>query len=283
MRHAIVHNKHVIDKLSGSGAVFVEELSEVPEDSIVIFSAHGVAKAVREDAARRNIKVFDATCPLVTKVHMEVGHYQNQGRECILIGEAGHVEVEGTLGQYRRSDGIGGMYLVEFVEDVWELEVKNPEFLAYVTQTTLSVDETAEIINALHKRFTKIIGPKKEDICYAAQNRQNAVKRLVDDCDLILVVGSHHSHNSARLKDVAEKHGVPAYLVDNASELQRQWVLSTATVGVAAGASVPEVLVEQVIGRLQEWGGTLVPEDPEVREAVIFSLPRELAKTVVAI
>jgi 4-hydroxy-3-methylbut-2-enyl diphosphate reductase len=190
VRHAIVHNKHVIDRLSGSGAVFVEELSEVPEDSI--FSAHGVAKAVREDAARRNIKVFDATCPLVTKVYMEVGHYQNQGRECILIGEAGHAEVEGTLGQYRRSDGIGGMYLVESVDDVWELEVKNPEFLAYVTQTTLSVDESAEIINALHKRFTKIIGPKKEDICYAAQNRQNAVKRLVDDCDLILVVGSHH-------------------------------------------------------------------------------------------
>jgi 4-hydroxy-3-methylbut-2-en-1-yl diphosphate reductase len=276
VRHAIVHNKHVVDGLRGRGAVFVDDLSEVPEDSIVIFSAHGVAQAVREDATRRKIKVFDATCPLVTKVHMEVGHYQNQARECILIGEAGHAEVEGTLGQYRRSDGVGGMYLVESVDDVWELEVKNPEYLAYVTQTTLSVDETAVFINALHKRFTKIIGPKKEDICYAAQNRQNAVKRLVDDCDLILVVGSHHSHNSARLKDVAEKHGVPAYLVDNASEVQRQWVPSTAKVGVAAGASVPEVLVEQLIERLQKWGGTLVPEGPGVREEVIFSLPREL-------
>ncbi|MGH6851595.1 MAG: 4-hydroxy-3-methylbut-2-enyl diphosphate reductase [Methylocella sp.] len=283
VRHAIVHNKHVVDRLSGRGALFVEDLSEAPEDSIVIFSAHGVPKAIREDAARRNIKVFDATCPLVAKVHMEVVHYQTQGRECILIGEAGHAEVEGTLGQYRRSDGVGGMYLVESVEDVWKLEVKNPEFLAYATQTTLSVDDTAEIITALHKRFPKIIGPKKEDICYAAQNRQNAVKRLVDDCDLILVVGSRHSHNSARLKDVAETHGVPAYLVDNASEIQRQWVLSAATVGVTAGASVPEVLVEQVIGRLQEWGGTREPERPGVREEVNFSLPRELAKAVAAI
>ena len=269
-------NKHVIDRLSGSGAVFVEELSEVPEDSIVIFSAHGVAKAVREDAARRKIKGFDATCPLVTKVHMEVGHYQNQGRECILIGEAGHAEVEGTLGQYRRSDGIGGMYLIESFDDVWKLEVKNPDFLAYVTQTTLSVDDTADIIKALLKRFPKIVGPKKEDICYAAQNRQNAVKRLVDDCEIILVVGSHHSHNSARLKDVAEKHGIPAYLIDNAAEIRRQWLAGTATVGVAAGASVPGILFEQVVSQLQEWGGTLVREGSGVREEVIFNLPREL-------
>jgi 4-hydroxy-3-methylbut-2-enyl diphosphate reductase len=237
VRHAIVHNKHVVDRLNRKGALFVEELSEVPENSIVIFSAHGVAKAVREDAARRKIKVFDATCPLVTKVHMEVGHHQIEGRECILIGEAGHAEVEGTLGQYRRSDGAGGMYLIESVDDVWKLEVKNPDFLAYVTQTTLSVDDTADIIKALLKRFPKIVGPKKEDICYAAQNRQNAVKRLVGDCEIILVVGSHHSHNSARLKDVAEKHGIPAYLIDNAAEIRRQWLAGTATVGVAAGAS----------------------------------------------
>jgi 4-hydroxy-3-methylbut-2-enyl diphosphate reductase len=268
VRHAIVHNKHVVDRLSGRGAVFVEDLSHVPEDSIVIFSAHSVAKAVREDAARRNIKVFDATCPLVTKVHMEVGYHQIEGRECILIGEAGHAEVEGTLGQYRRSDGAGGMYLIESVDDVWKLEVKNPDFLAYVTQTTLSVDETANIIKALLKRFPKIVGPKKEDICYAAQNRQNAVKQLVDDCEIILVVGSHHSHNSARLKEVAEKHGIPAYLIDNAAEIRRQWLAGTATVGVAAGASVPGILIEQVVSQLQEWGGALVPEGSGVRETV---------------
>jgi 4-hydroxy-3-methylbut-2-en-1-yl diphosphate reductase len=262
--------------LNRKGALFVEELSEAPENSIVIFSAHGVAKAVREDAARRKIKVFDATCPLVTKVHMEVGHHQIEGRECILIGEAGHAEVEGTLGQYRRSDGAGGMYLIESIDDVWKLEVKNPDFLAYVTQTTLSVDDTADIIKALLKRFPKIVGHKKEDICYAAQNRQNAVKRLVDDCEIILVVGSHHSHNSARLNDVAEKHGIPAYLIDNAAEIRRQWLAGTATEGVAAGASVPGILIEQVVSQLQEWGGTLVPEGSGVREEVIFNLPREL-------
>lgn len=253
------------------------------DGSIAIFSAHGVSKGVQEDAARRNLKVFDATCPLVAKVHLEVSRYQDEGRECILIGEARHQEVEGTLGQHRRSDGIGGMYLVESVDDVWKFEVKNSEFLAYVTQTTLSVDDTAEIINALHKRFPKIIGPKKEDICYAAQNRQNAVKRLVDDCEVILVVGSRHSHNSARLKDVAEKHGVPAYLIDNASEIQRQWVLGKTTVGVTAGASAPEILVEQVIAKLKEWGGTIVTEGPGFHEKIIFSLPRELARAAVAI
>ncbi len=282
VRHAIVHNKHVVDRLSGMGARFVEDLADVPEGSIVIFSAHGVAKAVRDEAARRNVKVFDATCPLVSKVHMEVVHYQKEGRECILIGEAGHAEVEGTIGQYRHSDGDGGMYLIESVDDVPKLEVKNPDFLAFVTQTTLSVDDTAEIINALRKRFPKIVGPKKEDICYAAQNRQNAVKRLVGSCDLILVVGSGHSHNTARLKDVVVKHGVPAYLIDNAAEMQRQWLEGVATVGVTAGASAPEILVKEVVGRLGEWGGTLVLEGPGGREEVIFSLPRELTAIAAA-
>lgn len=276
VRHEVVHNKYVVDGLRQKGAVFVEELSEVPEGSIVIFSAHGVAKAVREAAARRDLKVFDATCPLVTKVHREVSRYQEEGRECILIGEAGHQEVEGTLGQYRRSDSIGGMYLVESADEVWSLEVQDPEFLAYVTQTTLSVDDTAEIIHALHKRFPKILGPKKEDICYAAQNRQNAVKRLINDCDLILVVGSHNSHNSARLKEIAQKLGIEAYLIDNASEMQRAWVAGKATVGVTAGASAPGVLVEEVVERLKEWGGTVVTEGPGIREQVIFSLPRRL-------
>jgi 4-hydroxy-3-methylbut-2-enyl diphosphate reductase len=280
VRHQIVHNKYVVNGLRQKGAVFVQELSEVPEGSIVIFSAHGVTKAVREAAARRSLKVFDATCPLVTKVHTEVRRHQDEGRECILIGEAGHQEVEGTLGQYRRSDGRGGMYLIESADAVWKLKVKNSECLAYVTQTTLSMDDAAEIITALHERFPKIIGPKKEDICYAVQNRQNAVKRLINDCDLILVVGSPSSHNSARLKDIAEKHGVQAYLIDNASEIQREWLAAKETVGVTAGASAPEILVDQVVGRLKEWGGTVVTEGSGIREKAIFSLPHELARPV---
>ena len=216
VRHEVVHNKYVVDGLRQKGAIFVDELHEVPDDATVIFSAHGVAKAVRQEAARRKLRVFDAICPLVTKVHMEVGRYQQEGRECILIGHAGHPEVEGTLGQYTARKGRGGMYLVESVDDVWKLEVKDPEFLAFVTQTTLSMDDTAVVIDALRTRFPKIVGPKKEDICYATQNRQDAVKGLLKDCDLILVVGSQTSSNSTRLKEIAEKQGIAAYLIDNA-------------------------------------------------------------------
>ncbi len=278
VRHEVVHNKYVVETLREKGAIFVDELDEVPDDAIVIFSAHGVAKAVREEAARRNLRVFDAICPLVTKVHMEVGHYQDEGRECVLIGHAGHPEVEGTLGQYRRDDGRGGMYLVESVDDVGRLQVKNPDYLAFVTQTTLSMDDTALVIDALRKRFPSIVGPKKEDICYATQNRQDAVKQLVRQCDLILVVGSQTSSNSTRLKEIAEKQGLPAYLIDNAGEIRREWLEGRRCVGVTAGASAPEVLVEAVVARLREWGGSVVNEAPGKREQVVFSLPRELAR-----
>jgi 4-hydroxy-3-methylbut-2-enyl diphosphate reductase len=278
VRHEVVHNKYVVDDLRKKGAVFVEELDEIPDDSIVIFSAHGVSKAVRKEAVRRRLKVFDAICPLVTKVHMEVEHYQNEGRECILIGHAGHPEVEGTLGQYRRSDGVGGMYLVECVEDVWKLRVKSPEFIAFVTQTTLSMDDTAKIIEALRQCFPKIVGPRKEDICYATQNRQDAVKKLVKECDVILVVGSQTSSNSTRLKEIAEKQGISAYLIDSATEIQQEWVEGKKTIGITAGASAPEVLVEQVVTKLKEWGAEAVTEAVGIREKVVFSLPKELMR-----
>ena len=277
VRHEVVHNKYVVNTLRTKGAIFVEELDEVPDHAVVIFSAHGVAIAVREEAARRGLRVFDAICPLVTKVHMEVAHYQDEGRECILIGHAGHPEVEGTVGQYRPRDGEGGMYLVESVDDVGKLKVKNPDFLAFVTQTTLSMDDTAEIIDALRERFPKIVGPKKEDICYATQNRQDAVKKLTHNCDLILVVGSQNSSNSTRLMELSQKAGVPAYLIDNAAEIQRDWLDGRMRVGLTAGASAPEVLVEEVIQKLKEWGATVVTEAPGIREKVVFSLPRELA------
>ncbi len=280
VRHEVVHNKYVVDGLRTKGAIFVDELDEVPDNATVIFSAHGVAKAVRAEAARRQVRVFDAICPLVTKVHMEVGHYMDEGRECILIGHAGHPEVEGTLGQYNRTDGKGGMYLVESVEHVRKMEVKNPEFLAFVTQTTLSMDDTAQVIDTLRARFPKIVGPKKEDICYATQNRQDAVKQIVRDCDLILVVGSQTSSNSTRLKEIAEKEGIAAFLIDSADEIQPKWVEDKQRVGVTAGASAPEVLVEQVVARLKEWGGSTVTEAPGIREQVVFSLPKELAKAV---
>jgi 4-hydroxy-3-methylbut-2-enyl diphosphate reductase len=278
VRHEVVHNKYVVEDLRGKGAVFVDELDEVPDDATVIFSAHGVSKAVREEAARRKLRVFDAICPLVTKVHMEVGQYEDEGRECILIGHAGHPEVEGTLGQYRGRDG-GGMYLVESVGDVRTLDVKDPEFLAFVTQTTLSMDDTAEVIDALRERFPKIVGPKKEDICYATQNRQDAVKGMVEHCDLILVVGSQTSSNSTRLKEIAEKKGVASYLIDNADEIRPNWVASKKSVGVTAGASAPEILVEEVVSRLCDWGGHTVNEVPGITEEVVFSLPRELVKS----
>ena len=276
VRHEVVHNKYVVDTLRGKGALFVNELDEVPDNSVVIFSAHGVSKAVREVAAQRQLRVFDAICPLVTKVHMEVGHYQEEGRECILIGHAGHPEVEGTLGQYRPKNGNGAMYLVESVADVEKMEVKNPEFLAFVTQTTLSVDDTSEVIDALRRRFPKIVGPKKEDICYATQNRQDAVKKLTANCDLILVVGSQNSSNSTRLMEISQKKGVPAYLIDNVTEIQREWLEGKACIGLTAGASAPEILVEEVIEQLQKWGVENVVEAPGIRESVVFSLPREL-------
>ncbi len=278
VRHEVVHNKYVVERLRTKGAVFVEELDEVPDDTTVIFSAHGVAKLVREEAARRKLRVYDAICPLVTKVHMEVGHYQEEGRECILIGHEGHPEVEGTLGQYRPKDNSGGMYLVESVEDVWSLEVKNPDFLAFVTQTTLSMDDTAEVIDALRERFPNIDGPKKEDICYATQNRQDAVKNLSAQCDLILVVGSPNSSNSTRLMEISEKVGVPSYLIDNASEIKKEWLDGKQCIGVTAGASAPEVLVEAVINQLKDWGADTVEEAPGKLEKVVFSLPKELAK-----
>ncbi len=279
VRHEVVHNKYVVHSLREKGAVFVEELDEVPDDSTVIFSAHGVSKVVREEAARRSLRVFDAICPLVTKVHMEVGKYQDEERECILIGHEGHPEVEGTIGQYRLpKSGKGGMYLVESVEDVLKLEVKNPDTLAFVTQTTLSMDDTAEVIDALRKRFPKIDGPKKEDICYATQNRQDAVKKLVSKCDLILVVGSPNSSNSTRLMELSQKVGVPAYLIDDASEIKKEWTEGKESIGLTAGASAPEILVEEVISQLKEWGATMVEENPGIIERVVFSLPKELLK-----
>lgn len=278
VRHEVVHNKYVVETLRDKGAVFVEELDEVPDDATVIFSAHGVSKAVRQVASKRNLRVFDAICPLVTKVHMEVGRYQDEGRECILIGHAGHPEVEGTLGQYHTENGDGGMYLVESVEDVWKMQVKNPEFLAFVTQTTLSMDDTAEVIDALRERFPLIVGPKKEDICYATQNRQDAVKKLTKNCDLILVVGSQNSSNSTRLMEISQKKGVPAYLIDNAAEIKEEWLDGKKSIGLTAGASAPEVLVEEVIEKLKQWDVDVVSEAPGIRESVVFSLPKELAK-----
>ena len=277
VRHEVVHNKYVVNTLRDKGAVFVEELDEVPDNATVIFSAHGVSITVRKEAARRKLRVFDAICPLVTKVHMEVGHYQDEGRECILIGHAGHPEVEGTLGQYHSEEGKGGMHLVESLDKVDKLKIKNPDFLAFVTQTTLSMDDTAEIIDALRKRYPRIVGPKKEDICYATQNRQDAVKKLTKDCDLILVVGSTNSSNSTRLMELSQKVGVPAYLIDDATEIKKEWLVTNPRIGLTAGATAPEVLVEEVISKLKEWGADEIIEAPGIREQVVFSLPKELA------
>ena len=276
VRHEVVHNRYVVDRLAASGAVFVDEIEQIPDDSIVIFSAHGVSKEVRAEAARRRLRVFDATCPLVTKVHMEVARHQREGRECILIGHAGHPEVEGTLGQYESGNG-GTMYLVENPADVEALVVANPERLSFVTQTTLSMDDTAAVIDALRRRFPAIRGPKKDDICYATQNRQDAVRRLATQCDVFIVVGSASSSNSNRLRELSAKLGTPAYLVDSADDLHRDWFDGAATVGVTAGASAPEVLVQRVLERLLEWGGQMAVESEGKRERVVFSLPRELA------
>ncbi|MGP9824102.1 4-hydroxy-3-methylbut-2-enyl diphosphate reductase [Ectopseudomonas khazarica] len=275
VRHEVVHNKFVVEDLRARGAVFVEELDQVPDDVIVIFSAHGVSKAVRDEAANRGLKVFDATCPLVTKVHMEVVRYSREGRECILIGHEGHPEVEGTMGQYDASNG-GAIYLVEDEADVAELQVRDPQNLAFVTQTTLSMDDTSKVIDALRARFPAIGGPRKDDICYATQNRQDAVKQLASECDVLLVVGSPNSSNSNRLRELAERMGTPAYLIDGAEDLKSEWFEGAAGVGITAGASAPEVLVRGVVEQLRAWGAEGECELEGRPENVTFSMPKEL-------
>ena len=272
VRHEVVHNKFVVADLKAKGAIFVEDLAEVPEGATVIFSAHGVSQAVRREAEARGLKVFDATCPLVTKVHVEVAKMREQGREIVMIGHRGHPEVEGTMGQSPH-----GMYLVEKPEDVARLEVRDQNNLAFVTQTTLSVDDAQQTINALKSRFPTIVGPKRDDICYATQNRQDAVKALAGQCDTVIVVGSPNSSNSNRLREVAENQGVTAHMVDNAGELRPEWVAGKRVVGVTAGASAPEVLVQQVIERLRALGAERVRAVPGIEEKVTFSLPRSLA------
>ena len=275
VRHEVVHNRHVVDDLRDRGAIFVDELAEVPDDAIVIFSAHGVSRAVQDEADGRGLKVFDATCPLVTKVHVEVTAFSRSGRECILIGHAGHPEVEGTMGRYDTSHG-GAIYLVEDEAQVATLAVRDPSALAYVTQTTLSVDDTAKVIDALRARFTDIQGPRKDDICYATQNRQDAVKSLAEAVDLVLVVGSTNSSNSNRLRELAERCGASAYLIDDASMIDPAWLADAQAVGVTAGASAPELLVEEVIDTLRQRGVATVRDLDGREENVTFSLPKAL-------
>jgi 4-hydroxy-3-methylbut-2-enyl diphosphate reductase len=275
VRHEVVHNRFVVDRLRGQGAVFVEELDEVPADATVIFSAHGVSKAVQAEARRRGLRVFDATCPLVTKVHMEVARYAREGRDVILIGHEGHPEVEGTMGQFDDSQG-GRICLVEDAADVEQLEVRDPARVGVVTQTTLSVDDTADVLAALARRFPELLTPRKEDICYATQNRQDAVKKLVENCDVVIVVGSRTSSNSNRLREIAEKAGIPGYLVDGPEDLRAEWFAEKKSVGVTAGASAPELLVQRVVARLRDWGGQDADEVVGREENVVFALPREL-------
>ncbi|MDG2459492.1 MAG: 4-hydroxy-3-methylbut-2-enyl diphosphate reductase [Luminiphilus sp.] len=275
VRHEVVHNRHVVDDLRTRGAVFVDELSEVPDDAIVIFSAHGVSRAVQEEAEGRGLQVFDATCPLVTKVHVEVASFSAAGRECVLIGHARHPEVEGTMGRYDTSQG-GAIYLVEDELQAVQLEVRDPETLSFVTQTTLSVDDTAKVIDALKGKFPQIQGPRKDDICYATQNRQDAVKALADEVDLVLVVGSGNSSNSNRLRELAERCGADAYLIDDASMIEADWLARACSVGVTAGASAPELLVEEVINTLNQHGGVAVRDLDGREENITFSLPRAL-------
>lgn len=271
VRHEVVHNRFVVNDLKDKGAIFVEELHEVPDGATVIFSAHGVSRAVQSEAASRDLKVFDATCPLVTKVHMEVKRYRDRGTEVVLIGHQGHPEVEGTLGQ-----ADSGMHLIEEPSDVAELTISNTENLAYVTQTTLSVDDTQKVIDTLRERFPAIQGPRKDDICYATQNRQDAVRALSEDADVLIVVGSTNSSNSNRLRELAENIGVPSYLVDQPEQIQQQWFDGVEVVGVTAGASAPEILVKQVIDQIKHWGGTVVNEASGPVESISFSLPIEL-------
>ncbi len=275
VRHEVVHNRFVVDGLRQRGAVFVDELSEVSDNNTVIFSAHGVSQAVREEAAQRDLRVFDATCPLVTKVHMEVARHCRAGHEVVLIGHRGHPEVEGTMGQCRQG---GRIYLAETAGDVAELPVCDGDHLAFVTQTTLSIDDTRQIINALRRRFPAISGPRKSDICYATQNRQDAIKELARSCGLVLGVGSPNSSNSNRLREIAERHSTPAYLIDGAEDIQRDWLEGVSRVGVSAGASAPEVLVTHVIEQLRTWGAEAILNSEGEPEQVVFSLPKELRR-----
>lgn len=276
VRHEVVHNRFVVENLKKRGAVFVDELDEVPDDSTVIFSAHGVSKAVELEAKQRQLNVFDATCPLVTKVHMEVISNAKAGREVILIGHKGHPEVVGTMGRYEQLNPDVNIHLVESPEDVFNLNVLNPDNLSFVTQTTLSMDDTSSIIETLREKFPSIVGPKKNDICYATQNRQDAVKDLADRSDVVLVVGSPNSSNSNRLREIAEKLGKHAYLIDGADDIQQSWLTDIQAVGVTAGASAPEELVQCVIKQLKDWGGTRAIENPGIQEKVTFSLPKAL-------
>lgn len=276
VKHEVVHNKFVVDGLRDRGAVFIEDLAEVPKGATLIYSAHGVSQAVKTEARERGFKVFDATCPLVNKVHMEVARYSNKGMECILIGHAGHPEVEGTMGQY--DNPVGGIYLVEDEADVAKLEVKDANKLSYITQTTLSVDDTAKVIDALRTKFVNIHGPRKDDICYATQNRQDAVKDLAKQSDIVLVVGSVASSNSNRLRELAERMGCAAYLIDGAEYMQRAWFNEHSIIGVTAGASAPEVLVNEVVEQLKLWGATCDTELKGVEETITFTLPKELRR-----
>jgi 4-hydroxy-3-methylbut-2-enyl diphosphate reductase len=282
VRHEVVHNRFVVERLRERGAVFVDDLAEVPDGNTVIFSAHGVSQAVRQEAEQRDLRVFDATCPLVTKVHLEVARHGREGNEVILIGHRGHPEVEGTMGQYRRdgANGRGGIHLVETVGDVARLDVRDPTHVAFVTQTTLSMDDTAVIIDALKARFPDIVGPKRNDICYATQNRQDAVKDLAQKCDLVLVVGSPNSSNSNRLKEIALKLGKPSYLIDGPDDIRPEWLIGVDAIGLTAGASAPEVLVGQVVERLEAWGAESVEENVGKPEQVTFGLPKNLVEAL---
>lgn len=275
VRHEVVHNKFVVDSLRERGAIFVDEVDQVPDDVILIFSAHGVSQAVRQEAEARGLQVFDATCPLVTKVHIEVTRYSREGRECILIGHEGHPEVEGTMGQYSTSNG-GAIYLVEDEADVDVLVVHDPENLAYVTQTTLSMDDTAKVIEALRNKFPKIQGPRRDDICYATTNRQDAVRQLALECDLVLVVGSPNSSNSNRLRELAERCGTEAYLIDGPEDINPEWIKNRTSIGITAGASAPEILVKQVIDKLKACGAQVPIEMDGTPENISFSLPKAL-------
>ncbi len=278
VRHEIVHNRFIVEGLKAKGAVFIEELVEVPDGATLIFSAHGVSKAIEDEAVARGLRIFDATCPLVTKVHLEVARHARQGREVVLIGHAGHPEVEGTMGHYDASGG-GRIHLVESVDDVARLAVRDPSNLAYSTQTTLSLDETAAIVEALRTRFPSIASPKKDDICYATQNRQDAVKRLVQDCDLLLVVGSKTSSNSNRLREIGERMGVPSFLIDGAADIQAAWLHGKRRIALTAGASAPEVLVQDVVAYLRACcGAEVVQGDDAARESVVFPMPKELRR-----
>ncbi|MCK5829807.1 MAG: 4-hydroxy-3-methylbut-2-enyl diphosphate reductase [Methylococcales bacterium] len=282
VRHEVVHNRTVVEGLREKGAIFIEDVSKVPEGSYLIFSAHGVSKQVQKESDERNLTVFDATCPLVTKVHMQVAKHAKEGREAILIGHAGHPEVEGTMGQYEKIAKTGGMYLVETPDDVKNLKVNNPSNLAYVTQTTLSMTDTQVMVDALHKYFPDIQEQKKDDICYATQNRQDAVHDLAETADVILVVGSPNSSNSNRLREIAEQLGKKSFLIDTSEDMSKEWFKDVEVVGVTAGASAPAVLVQEVINQLKEWGGTGAMEIQGIEEKVVFSMPKNLKKQILS-